>query len=249
MQDEQPASRIVKLTAAGRQLDAAIRMSLADEDVVAITTLAAAAYRVLRDLRTHQGHRVLEDQLKAEAVGVARALARGELSKREIEILSGDPAWDFIGRLADFIREIGPELSMDQLRDRVTMPIPPDLERKVWKTVNRIPNFLKHADSDPTGDIAESEIDPREMILKSCVLYSDLAGGVSPEMQVWYALEICTHADVRPTYEPVATMIKKFEATPAEWRKALAIEMIDALKELERSDESEQTAASGDQDA
>jgi hypothetical protein len=42
---------LLKLTAAQRQLDAAIRMTFAGEDPLAITTVAAAACRVLCDLQ------------------------------------------------------------------------------------------------------------------------------------------------------------------------------------------------------
>jgi hypothetical protein len=231
MQDN-TARRIMKITAAKRQIDAAIRMLLSDEDLVAITTLGAAAYRILRDLRAHEGHPVLENLWKTDVVGVARALARNELSEREIGVLSHDSAWDLIQSVATFVREVGTDLSMEELCVRVTLNVPPDFERKYWKHANRIPNFLKHADSDPYADIAEQELEPREMILRSVFLFSDLGGDVSPEMQVWYALELCSHTDIRPDYEPIATMIQKFEITPALMRKELASEVIEALKAL-----------------
>jgi hypothetical protein len=52
-----------KEAAAQRQLDAAIRMTLEGEDELAIHTVAAAAYGILRDLKKHHGRRELADRL------------------------------------------------------------------------------------------------------------------------------------------------------------------------------------------
>ena len=51
--DQKAELYVNKLEAARRQLDAAIRMFLMDEDCLAIHSLAAASYRVLRDLLEH----------------------------------------------------------------------------------------------------------------------------------------------------------------------------------------------------
>lgn len=55
---------ISKLEAARRQLDCAIRLRLANEDSVAVHTLAYAAFVILRDLVRKKGHSM------AEVVGV-----------------------------------------------------------------------------------------------------------------------------------------------------------------------------------
>jgi hypothetical protein len=47
--------KISKIEAAQRQLDTAIRLFLADDDWVAIHTLASASGRILRDLAEHRG--------------------------------------------------------------------------------------------------------------------------------------------------------------------------------------------------
>ena len=46
---------INKLEAARRQLDAAIRLTFSNEDALAIHTLAAAAYRIVRDILHRRG--------------------------------------------------------------------------------------------------------------------------------------------------------------------------------------------------
>jgi hypothetical protein len=56
------AVHVLKVAAAQRQLDAAIRMTFANEDPLAVHTVAAAAGRVLRDLAKKRGHKVLAEQ-------------------------------------------------------------------------------------------------------------------------------------------------------------------------------------------
>jgi hypothetical protein len=185
-----PGSVILKAAAGQRQLDAAIRMWLAGEDILAITTVASAAYRVLRDIHEHAGRRVLAEEWKTDIVGVARALVRGDLSEREIAIFKEDRSWVVIESLAHFVRDVGADQSMEALCAKVTLDIPPEIERAHWSAINLIPNFLKHADSDPAGQIFEEGLDPRLTMLRSCMLYSDLMGALTPEMQVWYTLEL-----------------------------------------------------------
>jgi hypothetical protein len=57
--------RINKIEAAQRQLDAAIRRLFANEDPVAIHTLAMAAFRILRDLAIKNGHCTMHESNKA----------------------------------------------------------------------------------------------------------------------------------------------------------------------------------------
>jgi len=223
---------ISKVAAAQRQLDAAIRMMLIGEDILAITTIAAASYRLLRDVRAHEGRHVLSEEWKHDVVGTARAFVRGELSEREISIFKADPSWSLIEDLSRFIEETGPDLTMDELCERVTLDIPASTEKEFWRKFNRIPNFLKHADADVHTQIGEEEIDPRMCIMRGLSLYSDLTGEQTPEMQVWYALELCTHADTRPNYEPIITMISKLESVPNTMQKHFAMEMITALKRI-----------------
>jgi hypothetical protein len=52
-----------KEAAAQRQLDAAIRMTLAEEDELAIHTVVAAAYGILRGLKQNQSRNELSDRL------------------------------------------------------------------------------------------------------------------------------------------------------------------------------------------
>lgn len=54
---------LTKLAAAQRQLNAAIRMVLLDIDEVAVHTVVAAAFRILRDVKQTRGRSELSDAL------------------------------------------------------------------------------------------------------------------------------------------------------------------------------------------
>jgi hypothetical protein len=74
---------INKLEAARRQLYAAIRMTFANEDEFAIHTVAAAAYRILRDLLEKRGRFDLEELAAAGIYHTASSMAAGELPQAD----------------------------------------------------------------------------------------------------------------------------------------------------------------------
>ena len=52
-----------KIEAAQRQIDAAIRMIFANEDPLAIHTIAAASLRIVKDLSKHRGGNLVTNSL------------------------------------------------------------------------------------------------------------------------------------------------------------------------------------------
>jgi hypothetical protein len=85
------AVEVLKLTAAQRQLDAAIRMSFGKEDSLAIHTVAAAACRLLRDLKGKRGLNVLAEEWRDNLLGVARAAVSGRCTNR-----GGTQSWQSV---------------------------------------------------------------------------------------------------------------------------------------------------------
>jgi hypothetical protein len=67
-----------KIEAARRQIDAAIRMTLANEDMLAIHTVASAGYRILRDLLEKRGKYDLDEILRFGLFAFASEIARGD---------------------------------------------------------------------------------------------------------------------------------------------------------------------------
>ena len=69
---------VTKIAAAQRQLDAAIRLELRGEDALAIHTLASAAFRILRDLRTQRGQSDIRDIFATGLFHLAHDFAAGK---------------------------------------------------------------------------------------------------------------------------------------------------------------------------
>jgi hypothetical protein len=70
-------AKITKLEAAGRQLDSAIRMFFANEDILAVHTVARAAFRILYDI-TKEAKRM------SRSMHTSKRSARRDLTKRQI---------------------------------------------------------------------------------------------------------------------------------------------------------------------
>ncbi len=60
--------RVTKIEAAQRQIDVAIRLLFANEDPVAIHTLASAAFRVLRDVAESKGSVKMHQFIKSQII-------------------------------------------------------------------------------------------------------------------------------------------------------------------------------------
>jgi hypothetical protein len=211
------AVRVLKLAAAQRELDAAIRMTFAEEDVLAITTVANAAYRVLRDIREKRGHKVLADQWRDAVLGVAHALARGELPEDDINLFKKSDLWPVISKLAEQIRARGTDRKISELRSLVEVHVPAHTEKLYWAAFNKSANFLKHADIDYDASLAADEVDPDILILAGCSLYLDLIGRLTPEMQVWSAHELCVKRGLTPPkdgpFENIAEALRTVDPT------------------------------------
>jgi hypothetical protein len=131
MSDPSGTVRILKLAAAQRQLDSAIRMFFGDEDALAITTVAAAAYRILRDVAEKRGQRVMVDDWRDNMLGVARAFVNNELPEETVSQFKSDPQlWPVVAILAEKIREIGSDRTIEELRPIVTVDASAQTERQ-----------------------------------------------------------------------------------------------------------------------
>ncbi len=133
--------RINKLEAAQRQIDAAIRIFFGGEDPVAVHSVAAAGFRILRDLA---------------------------------------------------------EKNHTQVWQMIDACIRPGMKKKFWsgEGVNKVANFLKHADkdSDQTLDNIDEIINDVTLFF-ACVLYQDLGYEYTPEMRFFVTWYSCIHPD------------------------------------------------------
>lgn len=227
--------RLLKLAAAQRQLNAAIRMSLMAEDALATTTVAAAAYQILKDLKEKRGGDVLGDQYFDAYVGTARAIAKGEVPSEQMEEMRRDPEfWKLMTYLIEFVHSAGADRPLRELRNRLSIDFSAQHQREHWRAFNRAPNFLKHADHDSNEALVESEANPENFIRPAIMVYLDLMNDLTPEMRVWSVLQYIAHnVDHNPTDELEKEVVRSLKAIPASARGDAALEIISILKRRE----------------
>ncbi len=161
---------VTKLEAARRQTDAAIRMIFLNEDALAIHTVAAAAYRILRDVKKLRGHSELADIFATTSRLYAAELAAGRRENLPEEI-RGSPGWlDYLGRLSSDV-DAGDEMEFEVTN-----------EASYWRKFNVAANFLKHADADGEGLLHTNVVDNEDLLARTCSTYADITGHVTPEM-------------------------------------------------------------------
>lgn len=140
MTDKSARVFLTKLGAAERQLSAAIRMVLANEDELAIHTVAAAAYRVLRDIKQQRGRSDAFDLFERGLSPVAHDLATGKInSVARVFAYEDSPLVAIIDSIRDGI------IAGDIKSFEDVPPIKVKNEGRFWYEFNEPFNFLKHA--------------------------------------------------------------------------------------------------------
>lgn len=231
MNTSTPIVRVLKITAAQRQLDAAIRMTFSGGDSLAIHTVAAAACRIFRDLKGERGVNVLADEWRDNILGVARALLRDEVPSGHVETFQQDSElWQLICECVEQVETAGADKTIAELRSIVDVTISPLAEKQHWAAFNKASNFLKHANKDARQTIREDEVDTEGLLLNGCSLYLDLLGRLTPEMHVWMAYR-CGVRDTMPLptalQQRIAETLRK--VTP-DRRGAAALQLIQRFR-------------------
>jgi hypothetical protein len=175
---------VTKVEAARRQINAAIRMSLLNQDDLAIHTVAAAAYRIVRDLLKKRGIDDFEQTVKSGLFSLAKAMTENSLSDKDSKMLDGDKKLHaIVSAIADRIKNSNTGFGLDE----INLSDPSGLRRHQWEAYSKPTNFLKHADRDHQSAIAIDEIDNISLILRSCSAYATLAHDITPEMAIFCA--------------------------------------------------------------
>lgn len=166
MVDESARLYITKLAAAQRQLAAAIRMFLMDEDELAIHTVASAAYRVLCDLGEGRGGNEVNDMWRNAIFYIVRDYHKGILPKYFLD----DPHARSL--VESFVNQV--PITKETKIEEFSIDLPSEYIWEVRAKRNRISNFLKHADRDAKSYISEDDIDNETLLLQAYCLYLDL---------------------------------------------------------------------------
>ncbi len=174
---------VTKLGAARRQIDAAIRMLLANEDSLAIHTVTAAAYTVLRDLLKHRGRYDLEELLKAGIYRSALEYAEGLVAREQLDVFyKGDNlSQEIIINIAKEIRE-GRVSSPEEMK--IEISIGEAWRKKYKQDLAEISNFLKHADRDPHESMKINQVDYIELLSHAASAFAMLTKELTNEMRV-----------------------------------------------------------------
>jgi len=222
---------ISKLASAQRQLDAAIRMTFAEEDILAVTTVAAAAYRVLRDIKETRGQKVFAHHLRDGVLGVARAYARGELEANYVRLFQqSDQFWSLITEAVQRIRAAGADRDISELRSLLNVEVARNVEKHHWKQKNTAANFLKHPDFDPKSFLSTEEVNASNLMMEACDVYFDLMGSVTIEMEVWMAAMFLNHK-VSCKHPAIVTIMEFLRAIPPEEYNRSCLALVQKLKQ------------------
>ena len=206
-----------KEAAAQRQLDAAIRMTLHDEDELAIHSVVAAAYGVLRGLKKKHGRRELADRLGIFIFAVASDLASGKIDK--LPSIFADT------QFANIIPDISAGIKRGEIKSEkeVSQRLVLINETSHWNKFNDSANFLKHADRDPDRILALDNVDNDPLFTSAITAYIELLGTPTWEM-ICYC--VCRGFEI----ENFSPKLKAIAKEPLEKRRRACLSLLRELK-------------------
>jgi hypothetical protein len=211
---------INKLSAAKRQLKAAIRMYFQSEDELAVHTVAAAAYGLLKDIKKSRGMNEAADSYLVSIFYVVRDYRRGTLPP----LMTSDPA--FMEEVTRFAEVLSPITADSQLSE-VRASIGPELERQYWNDTNRAANFLKHADRDAGQALAVEAIDNRLLLMKCSSAYQDVApDDLGNEGIVFQAFITANNDSYQMGISSFDSLVASMRKVPAEHQPQLCYKVI-----------------------
>ena len=199
--------QISKIAAAQRQLDAAIRMFFQREDELAIHTVAAAAFQILRDVTKQRGGHFTSEVFRSGILSIAREYVRGTLPPDKIAMIKGSSLMPTIAELAERIRVEGDNFDEQSIRVDVSK----GHEHKLW--LSEITVFLKHADRDPNGFLSEDGLDNEKMLLATSAAYLELMKQPTPEIAAYFAFWSVRNHQMLDLAVEVQSFARQLEAT------------------------------------
>ena len=171
---------ITKEAAAQRQIDAAVRMTLNGEDALAIHTVAAAAYQILRDLKKKRGRKELADRIGLGIFAFAEDLASGKLKQLPPGISGSQILVKIISQVQAAIKSGDVKSEADVIR---LLTVHGD--KSHWRKFSLPANFLKHADHFPGDTLVLDDVDNDALLMSATTAYIELMGTATDEMLVY----------------------------------------------------------------
>ncbi|MGO9005735.1 MAG: hypothetical protein ACLQIQ_14685 [Beijerinckiaceae bacterium] len=207
---------VTKAAAARRQLDAAIRFWFAEEDDLAVHTVAAAAYRILRDLMQQRGLQPFGEFVRVGLFNFAKAIAEGQ-----------EPDMPDDAATRALINGISEEIKAGRISSYEDIDVTKDAKQR-WKEYAFHSSFLKHADTDPDARIIETEIDNAELLLRASGTYVRLFQDSSAEMMLLYWHSVAVSDD--ESEGPNIAIIKTIRDCKPELRRKTCLAFLPAVR-------------------
>jgi hypothetical protein len=220
--------QISKIAAAQRQLDAAIRMFFDQEDELAIHTVAAAAFQVLRDVTKKRGRHFTLEVFRTGIWVIAKQYADGTLPPDKLAMFKQSAIMALIEPLIPDIRDQGDKFD----RQRIGVGISERHARKIWRT--QATNFLKHADRDPDDSLSGDDLDNEFILMAACAAYVELAGRPTPEIAAYFAFWAAKNHEVEGLAGEVQQFARTLETANEGRKYKLCVRYIRENKTLKR---------------
>jgi hypothetical protein len=197
--------QISKIAAAQRQLDAAIRMFFIREDELAIHTVAAAVFQILRDLIKHPGGHFTSEVFRQGILSIAKQFAQGTLAPDMKAIFEGSNLFKMIEPLIRDIREQGDAFDAQRLDVSVTQ----QHEHKLWLSRPKV--FLKHGQQDPDDFLPADEIDNEKILMGACGAYVEIMKSPTPEIAAYFAFWVVKNSESDGLAEDIRPFVRQLE--------------------------------------
>ena len=92
-----------------------------------------------------------------------------------------------VGAAYRIVRDLAEKSGNSQFHEIFKQMIRPGKEKRFWAGINKAPNFLQHADSDP-ADVLEVEEELNDVIIATaCIYYPRLGYALTPIMRGFMA--------------------------------------------------------------
>ena len=178
---EQGRLFINKLSAAERQLNAAIRMYFMEEDELAIHTVASASLNLYADLLRMRGKEPALHGIVYGLFGMARDYIEGKLSDEQLSEL-GESGMEAIKPMIDVLTK-KPDFDIEAIQVSGAQ----EFVRDYWFDKRKSYNCLKHADRDHDKLLDEATINNEDIIFNAISSAAHLNCALSSEKELFYS--------------------------------------------------------------
>jgi hypothetical protein len=212
--------QISKIAAAQRQLDAAIRMFFGREDDVAIHTVAAAAFQVLRDVIKKRGGHFTSEVFRQGLLSIAKQYVEGTLPTDTKVVIDGSNFITMIAPLIADIREQGDGFDAKHIAVKVSK----QQEHKLW--LSQATTFLKHADRDTDSFLSAGDLDNEKILMGTCAAYLEIMKTPTPEIAAYFAFWSAKNREVDGLAKEIQPFARQLETVNETMRYELCAKYI-----------------------